>query len=52
MLKEFFVTYILLGEHNQQRERVSAFSSSEAIRTIKSQYGFSNVTIKEVTETN
>lgn len=49
-MKQFLVEYIRTGVSRPEQKQVGAYNQSDAIRRIREEYGFNNVTIKGCSE--
>ncbi len=49
-MKQFLVEYIRTGVSRPEQKQVGAYNDSDAIRRVRDEYGFNNVTIKSCRE--
>ncbi len=46
MMKQYIVEFIRTGVSSPEQNMIGAYSESDAIRRVRDQHGFNNVTIK------
>lgn len=49
-MKQYLVDYIRTGVSRPDQKQVGAYTESDAIRRVREEYGFNNVTIKSCRE--